>query len=320
MGRMGAIQIMNKYFYKEDNFMANVSYPYIYQIEVTERCNLKCPACLNSKLVNKQDIAIELIDHIIEHNYLRSTPYTEFQMSGEPTLHPDLSLIIDKIKSTGTMVGLSSNLVKVNTDLLNKLDCLTISFDVFDKELYEQSRFPFRWDAFLRNFEFMVEQINANVLVYIQLLKTSWTVAKYEESKELLNSHLNFLSKKYNKPLDNFIIRYVDDCFVEQRDTGESYTFKSNDVCLNPFLTVSIKADGTVVPCCFDFEKSIPLGNLYEQSLDEIWNENALQELRAAHCKQEGLPVKCQKCVYRSPIKLNSSFLSDLIKFKQGLK
>ena len=97
------------------------------------------------KLKNKKDINLDLIDIIIDNNYLRATPYTEFQMSGEPTLHIELKEIVQKIRNTGTFVGLSSNIVKVNKktlEIFNMLDSLTISFDCYDKKLYEISRYP----------------------------------------------------------------------------------------------------------------------------------------------------------------------------------
>jgi radical SAM protein with 4Fe4S-binding SPASM domain len=306
----------NKYFEDLDNFMSNVEYPYIYQIEVTERCNLQCPMCLNKEMTNKQDLKMDLLDIIIENDYLRDTPYTELQMSGEPILHPNLLEIIYKIRSTGTMVGMSSNLAKkIDSKLLktyNSLDSLTISFDVFDKELYEVSRYPNKWESFLSNFEFLMEHVSPNVLVFVQLLYSDWTKEKFKESKDKLYDFL--IKNDFLK--DNIIIRYVDDCFIEQREDSSSFYVGKKGFCINPFLSVSIKADGIVVPCCFDFKKELPLGNLYNTKLEDIWNGDKMQLLRDQHLGKEFLPEKCRKCYYRSPIRLIYSFLSDLIKFK----
>jgi len=301
----------NKYFEEMEDFMVNVSYPLIYQIEISEKCNLQCPACLNPLMKNKQHMDIELINMIVEKDYLKNTPYVELQMSGEPTLHPNLNEIIDKIKSTGTMVGMSSNIAKLDEDVIkafNKLDSLTISFDVFDELLYEKSRYPNKWMDFIYNFKEVLNNVSEDVLIYVQLLKTDWTEAKFDESVEKLQD--------YVKDYPNVVVRYVEDCFEYTRDYKTECKIENKEMCLNPFLTVSIKADGKVVPCCFDFFGEIPYGNLNDDTLEDIWNSGDVEQFRTRHKTQTNLPEKCKRCMYRSPIKLNSSFVSDVLKYK----
>lgn len=47
--------------------------------------------------------------------------------------------------------------------------------------------------------------------------------------------------------------------------------------CLNPFLHLHISNDGTAKACCV---ANIPFGNINEQSLEEIWNGEAINKLR----------------------------------------
>lgn len=122
--------------------------PYIYQIETTERCNLQCPTCLNPMMEGKGDISFELVEHIVEKGYLQNTLYTELQMAGEPLLYKRLHDVIETIRGTDTMVGLSTSLSVMNKaamETINALDCVTISFDVFDEAAYEKSRYPMRF-------------------------------------------------------------------------------------------------------------------------------------------------------------------------------
>jgi len=303
---------MNKYFEDKLNFMHNVTYPYIYQIEVTDVCNLKCPACLNKDIKNKGFIDMKLLDMIIEKNYLRNTPYVELQMAGEPMLDAHIEKIVQKIKNTSTMVGLSTNLSLVDMRVFNILDAITISFDTFNEKEYEISRYPQKWNTFILNLTYFLENINKEVMVYIQLLLTKWTKNTFFASKKRLELFIKRFDKK------NIFIRYVDDCFIENRNEKSNFK-RERDICLNPFLSVSIKNDGTVVPCCFDFMKHLPLGNLYKQDLLEIWESKTIQELRKKHRKGKGLSWKCKSCYYRSPILLLQSFLADLVKFKKGL-
>ncbi|WP_218109863.1 radical SAM/SPASM domain-containing protein [Oligoflexus tunisiensis] len=53
--------------------------------------------------------------------------------------------------------------------------------------------------------------------------------------------------------------------------------------CEFPWSSMTILYDGTVVACPLDYEGHINLGNANEQSLSEIWNGKAYQQLRAMH-------------------------------------
>jgi MoaA/NifB/PqqE/SkfB family radical SAM enzyme len=50
-------------------------------------------------------------------------------------------------------------------------------------------------------------------------------------------------------------------------------------VCIAPFFNVNINAKGEVYTCCEDYIKC-PLGNLNEQSFEEIWNGPIARQLR----------------------------------------
>jgi radical SAM protein with 4Fe4S-binding SPASM domain len=45
---------------------------------------------------------------------------------------------------------------------------------------------------------------------------------------------------------------------------------------------MTILWDGTVVPCCFDFFKTYPLGNITNQSVEDIWNGEPMKKLRSS--------------------------------------
>jgi len=51
-------------------------------------------------------------------------------------------------------------------------------------------------------------------------------------------------------------------------------------VCPYPWYSMSIASNGDVVACCRDLEHQSVMGNLFEQSLAEIWNGKAFQEMR----------------------------------------
>ena len=63
--------------------------------------------------------------------------------------------------------------------------------------------------------------------------------------------------------------------------------------CLAPWKVFHLRADGTVRTCC---TLRTSMGNIREQSIDEIWNGEGYVNLRRAFATQEGIPGTCYRC------------------------
>jgi radical SAM protein with 4Fe4S-binding SPASM domain len=61
--------------------------------------------------------------------------------------------------------------------------------------------------------------------------------------------------------------------------------------------TMSIRADGNVVPCCFDLTSRGVMGNVMESSLDAIWNGETFTKFRDDFAKQAFHPL-CASCAF----------------------
>ena len=62
-------------------------------------------------------------------------------------------------------------------------------------------------------------------------------------------------------------------------DSGE-YEFVTPEIemedkneCDHVISTMTIRADGSVVPCCFDLTTKLNMGNVLTESLNEIWKD-----------------------------------------------
>jgi radical SAM protein with 4Fe4S-binding SPASM domain len=62
---------------------------------------------------------------------------------------------------------------------------------------------------------------------------------------------------------------------------------------------VAILVDGTVVPCCFDAEGDIKLGNIYRQPLDEIVTNPRAMAIRQGFLRKRVIEQLCRRCSYR---------------------
>ena len=63
--------------------------------------------------------------------------------------------------------------------------------------------------------------------------------------------------------------------------------------CLAPWKVFHQRADGTVRTCC---TLRTSMGNIREQSFDEIWNGDGYVGLRRAFAEQKGIPGTCYRC------------------------
>jgi len=322
---------MNDHYFKDPNvmeFMRDMeSVPYISKIELTEDCQLSCPGCPTGKITpnGKSDISLSLLQKIVDNNWLRNTPYVELMMSGEPTLHKNFAAAIDIIKSSGVMVGLSTNLVdRKKIPTLAKLDSITVSMDVFNKEGYELSRPPMKFDRLIDNIRELVNSCPSSTMIYLQLLRTEFTekyfLASISDAKKFVEE-LNLASiNAGRKP--NVVLRYVSDCFSEVM--GRSVISMSSKMCTTPFTSVVIKSSGTVLQCGFCFtgkEEGLILGDINTSTLEEIWSGDEVSAVRLAHRSQKNLPPRCVACAdkNRSIHVFQTNITVDIMRHRNGI-
>ncbi len=70
-------------------------------------------------------------------------------------------------------------------------------------------------------------------------------------------------------------------------------------VCPDPFSKLSINSDGTVSVCCVDWSHGLVVGNVCENSIEEIWNGERFKEIRWFHITGNRSRITvCRDCQY----------------------
>ena len=59
---------------------------------------------------------------------------------------------------------------------------------------------------------------------------------------------------------------------------------------------IGVLVDGTLVPCCLDHNGDLPLGNLFEQTLDEIMSTERAQLIRSGFSGRKAVEGLCRRC------------------------
>ena len=77
-----------------------------------------------------------------------------------------------------------------------------------------------------------------------------------------------------------------------------SEVISENAFCYGLRDQMGILVDGTVVPCCLDSEGNIPLGNIFENSLEEILESKRAKELYEGFSNRKAVEDLCKRCGY----------------------
>ena len=101
-----------------------------------------------------------------------------------------------------------------------------------------------------------------------------------EKSLVRRRMHTNWLTEKYNRP-------------DIEGEAGETRGF-----CYGLRDHVGVLCDGTVVPCCLDHEGDIPLGNLFEQPLQEIMDTPRARAIYNGFSNRKITEDLCRTCGY----------------------
>lgn len=275
----------------------SVRLPEIYQLEITNACNFACSFCPRDLPdIRRPDTFLDLdLAATIAERDIGGSYFIEFQLAGEPTLHKQFNEIIALFKGK-VLTGMSTNGSSVHGCLpgLLSLDYLTISIDSVEE--YEKVRPGGKWDRLVRNIDMLVEAKGESPFPHIDLQLIEFPGV--ERQRELL---LQLCADRgWEK---HVVVRTIPDCFLSiTREYRES---RRKELCMNPWMSVSIQADGDVSSCCFSFGKEITYGNLRNQSLQEIWaTSGELKKFREEHLTKQYRPI-CERCYMRSPVMLH---------------
>lgn len=284
------------------------SKPYILKIEPTNFCNLNCLFCdgrLSSRKRGFMDFNKykSLIDNCADYVYLLS-----LHIWGESLLHKEIVKIIEyaHAKKIGTI--LSSNLNHLDEKLAKELihsglDILVISLDGASQESYQRYRKKGSFDTAIKNIGQLVkikkENNKKSPLIELQCL-----VMKHNEH-EL--EKLKNLSKKLGTDYIKFTPFYVyDDKYLDWLPTNKKFRFKSYNVtkvspetnpCFWLWGSLNVRWDGSIVPCCIQ-EFDLNYGNIFQEPLENIWNNKIFQASREVFKKDQKSKIvtPCHKC------------------------
>lgn len=271
-------------------------------IEITNVCNLNCSFCPGHRRLPAFMSAVEFEKVIRKIEGKADNIF--LHVMGEPLLHPELEEILEIADSmsgdTALKITTNGTLLSEKLPILlgsKRLKTLCVSLHSF--EANEGGNFEEYIESCL---ECATKIGGAGKFAVLRL----WN----EGGLDSRNRQIFGLVKK-RFPQGNWEktrrgVRIADRIFIE---FGEKFDWPDSDKipdsivdletdCHALLLQYAILCDGTVVPCCLDRNGDIPLGNIFEQTPEEILSLPRAKKMRdgiAAHRAEEKLCATCSK-------------------------
>ncbi len=303
--------------------MININLPLTAQLEITDRCNLRCPYCyfFNSCVPRKScDLSNEKIMSLAKQ-IVSLRLFSVVLTGGEPLIRKELVIsLVEYLKRNNLYVSLNTNLTLMDKETLKiianlGIDGLLVSCPSSNTEIYKLMTGGADYIQFRKKLEMIIEtglhfSVNmvTNKLNLHSIRKTAINlkflgIKRFGATPMALNVNNPrldlFLEKEEVKQL-------VDDLvWIEEHLKIEVDIFEAIPKCLLPediyykdlgFLerkcqagrtVVSIASDGSVRPCSHNPDI---YGNLFNESLESIWS-------KMKKWRNDGyIPDECGKC------------------------
>ncbi|MDO5517863.1 MAG: radical SAM/SPASM domain-containing protein [Clostridium sp.] len=274
-------------------------------VEITNICNLSCNFCpkTSRKLKFMEKEAFEEVIKSIK-------PYTDhvyFHLMGEPFLNKNLETFLGICAEYDLKVNITTNGTLINDvkDILLKSKALRqINFSLHSFEANDKD---VDFNQYIDNIISFVKEANEKTGIICTLRLWNQDL-KYKASNDMNVDILTLLEEQFGvdddiketlKERNSFKLR--DRVYISM---GQKFMWPSLQVaelgerafCYGLRDQIGVLVDGTVVPCCLDSEGSIPLGNIFEQNLEDIINGERAKAIYDGFSGRKAVEDLCKRC------------------------
>lgn len=295
-------------FEEASTFKKIQNYPIHLDIELDNVCNYACTFCpigqpeneLNKYYKDLKKLDTSKVYEILDEAKHIGVKSLQFNLVNEPLAHKNIFKVLDyasKLKfndlffiSNGYLLN-EKNSEKILSSGLTKI---MFSLDAFSPETYKERKLKNKKPA---NYEKVIK----NILAFLKLkrkLKKKFPLTRVsfivmENNKHEMEDFKKFWENKVDAIHFQKLTDYSDSNIITESVTDSQ--------CNMPMFRLSIKSDGNVKPCCVGYGEYINIGNVYKDSLYNIWNSNFMKNFQKMHIEKKAENNEhCKKCLKNS--------------------
>lgn len=260
-------------------------------VELTSWCNYTCKMCFRNfqRQTVHEFMSLDMVEKIAEEIGREEIYALGIGSNSECLLHPQIENVLEILLSTKTLdVYLTTNGSLLNEKIIgllidNEVRQLNVSLDAVEQDTYRK----------IRGGSLTIVEKNINRFLDMRgsalfpLLRVSMV-----ELEDNIDEREAFL-QKWEGLAD--IIDYQALVDFSHMDDFDDISHWRTD-CQDPFRRLEIDYKGDVFPCCVEYGRNYPLGNIRNTTLKEVWTGEKISTLRS--CFQRGdIPLPCRKCL-----------------------
>lgn len=302
--------------------------PIVYNIETTNRCNMRCKMCPRTTMMTRpmedidRETFIKVVDQLRPHNAEEWAKWQEYcekkygiketdeasenhfflyviskviQLHGygDPLLDKHMHEYVQILHERGFYSYFSCNPANINLDLTYKmldagLDYIKYSIESVDDAVHK----TIRGEAsnFTQSYEKIKQVIDYK---HANNLNTTIVITMLDLNRTNQKEDYDKLLEAF-KDLDVYIYLKSEDCQWYRKDFHGTKSIHWSEICKHPWMTMTIKSNGEATMCMEDFNNEIILGDVHKNTLKEIWDADPYKEFRMQHlnvCKG----IKCNE-------------------------
>lgn len=280
-------------------------------IEITNTCNLNCDFCPKHHRRKRQLSAEEF--NLITDKVRGKVCFLYFHLMGEPLLHPLLPQFVRMANEKGFKTVLTSNGTLLHR-CLPLLDALPhkIQLSLHSHESNARGELA----SYMQ--EVMIFSMQAAEKGTCMVLRLWNQGGRDQENEEVMRLIEQYVPKPWKERPDGF--RLADHLYLEfdrkfewptagekseknlkdesENESGEESSKKEKKqlFCKALIKQIGVQSDGSLVPCCLDHDGDVVLGNLLNQSLEEILASPRAQALIDGFKHHTASEKLCQNC------------------------
>lgn len=272
-------------------------------LEITNVCNLRCDFCPGTRrpqgFLSPEDFSV-LAQKLRPH-----TEYLYLHLMGEPLLHPQLPKLLDIAAGLGFQVNLTTNgtLLPQRASLLCQSPAVrkvSVSLHSFEGNEGQGQLLPYLDGciAFARR----AAQAGKRCALRLWNLDGETTQGANSCNDVILRRLEETFPRPWKEGWQGTTL--APRVYLEWGERFEWPDLNADDQGQSGFCQglrdhVGVLWDGTVVPCCLDHEGDIPLGNLYEGSLEDILSSPRARAIYDGFSQGRAAEALCRRCGYR---------------------
>ena len=295
------LQVSMSYFLRMKKVMG---YPPAVMIEPTTYCNLKCPLCPtgNGTLQReKGKMTLSLFKNMIDEFGDKIIHLTLWGY-GEPFIIKDIYEMIEYAKRRDIFVRTSTNghffskIEDVEKLIKSGLDDLIIALDGASQETLSKYRVGANFEKIIKAIE-SISEMKKGKKTNFPFLELQFIVMKHNEHEIPL---MRKIAQEVgaNKLTIKTVASSESKDFIAENERLRRRV-KKKKICSRLWFSSVVNWDGTVVPCCYDYDGKYTFGKLnYKKAVlfKDIWNNQKYINFRDKISKYRENIEMCRLC------------------------